>query len=220
MNKTKTRGLLVVSGLISIMLGISLTMFFIFICFEGMINGFAYFGVLASFNEILGLIALISLLFSLILYFFSVMQFKLSLNNPNIYNKRKIILICSLIVYLSLMAISAFCVFEAYSDLSSVGVALNSSNMGLISIGVLVFSFIAFISTIIDLFAFKHDLNIGLIKLNPSSPKLLLNAPESNENITKLNDKIEKLGSLKEQGILTEDEFKEIRKDVIDHYFE
>jgi|GEM_PF-6714996 len=222
------RWILFFASVLSFILGAALVVFFVFICMEGIINNFAYFGILANFNDVLGVIALLCLIFGLVCILFSISQFKLARANPRRYLHRRVGLIISLIVYFGLMAVSAFCIFETYNDLSSVGAAFNVSNIGYISIALLVVSFLAFILVLADMIVFNHDVKIGAISLTELSPQLLLAAPngirkaydQTNQNMTRLNEQIAKLNKMKEEGLIDDAEFKAYKKNLIDNFFD
>ena len=117
------------------------------------------------------------------------------------------------------------CIFETYSDISSVGTAFLSSNIGYFSIAFASASFIAFMLVIIDMFAFSHDVKNGII--SPEKDEiLLLEAPkykliyggdkEKLIDYSELDAKIKRLNELKAKGVLTEEEYKEMKHRLIE----
>ena len=234
MASSKIRWLLVASSILSFALSAALIFCFIFICLEGMINSFAYFGVLANFNDILGVISLLCLLFGLVLFKFGTGELKISRADPRKYQRNRITLICALIIYFGLICVSAFCIFETFNDISAVGQAFVSSNIGYIAIGVLIASFSAFVAVIVDLFVFKHDLSRGLISLTETNPQLLLAAPRNkinfkanqeinstNENdYSRLSEQVQRLNEMKEKGIIDNEEYNAMKKSIIENYFD
>lgn len=213
------------SSLLTLLLGATLVVAFALICFEGMVNDFAYFGILANFNEVLGIIGLACLLFGLMCIKLGSSQIKLSRLKVEAYKKSKFKLICSLIVYIALMAVGAFCLFETYNDISAVGQSFLQAGIGYVGLGVLVASAIAFVLVIIDLYVFGHDLKNGLIA---PEPPLLLNAPqcrllykngEKLVDYSKLDSKIKKLEELKVKGIITPEEYSSLKREIFDTFF-
>lgn len=229
MQTNKTRTPLVISSILTLALGAGLIVAFVLISFEGMINDFAYFGVLANFTELMGIIGLCCLFFGLFCLKLAEVQFKLSKKPPIVYKKGKYKLICSLVVYVTLMVVGAFCLFETYNDYSAVGQAFLNANIGLAGLAVLVLSVMAFILLIVDMATFAHDIKNGLIDIREGQePQLLLNAPQykliynNDEKIidySKLETKIKKLDELKKKGVITEDEYAEMKRKIIDSFF-
>lgn len=222
--QNKIRGFLVFSSLLTIVLGATLVAAFVLICFDGMINDFAYFGVLANFNEVLGVIGLACLMFGLVCLKLGASQFRLARLKVEAYKKSKFKLVCSLIVYVALMIVGAFCLFETYNDISAVGQSFLQAGIGYVGLGILVASAIAFVLVIIDLYAFNHDLKNGVIE--PEAP-LLLNAPQcrllyhNSEKLvdySKLDAKIQKLQELKSKGILTQEEYDDLKRQLFDTF--
>lgn len=224
----KVRWMLIIASLLNFLLGVSLILFFVFICTDGMLNSFSYFGVLSAFAEVLGVISLLCLIFGLILLKSGTSLLRLSRSSPRTYRKNQITLITLLILYGGLIFISSFCVFESFNDISSVGQAFNSSNIGFIAIGLLSISFIAMILVLTDMIIFKHDLSHGLITLTPINKQLLLTAPQaklphfvdSPELYEELNIKLKRLDSLKTQNVIDDTEYKAMKQAIIESYFE
>ena len=115
MEKTKPRSLIMASSLISLAIGAGLLFSFVYISFDGMISGFASFGVLANFREIMGLIALSCLVLGLFVLKLSASEFKLSRGSANSYKKNKPLLICALVVYVTILVCAVFCIFETFT---------------------------------------------------------------------------------------------------------
>ncbi|MBQ7578970.1 MAG: SHOCT domain-containing protein [Clostridia bacterium] len=226
-NNSKRRSLITISSLLSLVLAVGLLFSFVYISFDGMISGFSSFGVLTNFREIMGVLALACLLLGLIVLKISISEFKLSKTSANYYKRHKPILICALIVYATILVCSVVCVFETFSDISSVGTAFLSSNIGYFSIGFGSASLIAFLLVIIDLFAFSHDVKNGVISpekddillLNAPKYKLIFSGKEKEIDYTELHQKINRLNELKQKGVLSEEEYKELKTELITHYF-
>lgn len=228
MQQDKKRILLIFSSILTLAIGGGLIVAFVFLSFEGMINNFAYFGVLANFTEIMGVIGLACLFFGLFCLKLGSVQLKLAKQKPFVYKKSKYKLICSLVVYVALMIVSAFCLFETYNDISAVGQAFLNANIGYFGLAMLIASAIAFVLVIIDLFVFNHDIKNGLIDINEQPLPLLLNAPqykliykddEKFIDYSKLEAKIKKLDELKQKRIITDQEYNQMKHDIIENYF-
>lgn len=228
MQQDKKRILLIFSSFLTLAIGGGLIVAFVLLCFEGMINNFAYFGVLANFTEIIGVIGLVCLFFGLFCLKLGSIQFKLSKQKSLVYKKSKYKLICSLVVYVAIMIVGAFCLFETYNDISAVGQAFLNANIGYFGLGMLIASAVAFILVIIDLFVFNHDIKNGIIDIEEQQLPLLLNAPQykliykNNEKMfdySKLEAKIKKLDELKQKGIITDQEYAQMKHEIIDNYF-
>ena len=227
MNNSKTRSLIFVCSLVSLIIGAGLIFSFGYISFDGMISGFASFGVLTNFREIMGVLALACLLLGLFVIKLSLSEFKLSRGSATNYKKHKPLLICALIIYATILVCAVVCIFETFSDISSVGTAFLSSNIGYFSIFFASASFIAFLLILIDMFAFSHDVKNGVISpekdeillLEAPKYKLIYNNKEKLIDYAELDAKIKRLDELKAKGVLSEDEFREMKKEVISHYF-
>ena len=224
MEKTKPRSLILVSSVVSLGIGLGLIFSFGYISFDGMISGFASFGVLTNFREIMGILALACLLLGLFVLKLALSEFKLAKSSANSYKKHKPLLICALVIYATILVCAVFCIFETFSDISSVGTAFLSSNIGYFSIAFASASFIAFLLVIVDMFAFAHDVKNGVIMpekdeillLEAPKYKLIYNNKEKLINYGELDAKIKRLDELKEKGVLTEEEYKELKHKIIE----
>lgn len=229
MEKNKRRILLIFSSMLTLAIGGILIALFVLVSFEGIINNFTYFGVLSNFTEIIGVIGLSCLIFGLFCLKLGTSQFKMSKLNASSYKKNKYKLICSIIVYSALVVVSAFCIFETYTDISAVGQAFLNANIGYFAIAMLSASVVALILVIIDLFVFRHDLKNGLISLTPENAMpLLLNAPqykliykddEKFIDYSKLEGKLKQLDDLKQKGIITQEEYADMKHKIIETFF-
>ena len=224
MEKTKSRSLIMASSIISMGIGLGLLFSFAYISFDGMITGFASFGVLTNFREIMGILALACLILGLFVLKLSASEFKLSKVSAFSYKKHKPILLIALVVYATILVCAIFCIFETFSDISSVGTAFLSSNIGYFSIAFACASFLAFILVIIDMFAFSHDVKNGIISpekdeillLEAPKYKLIYSGKEKFIDYGQLDAKIKRLDNLKEKGVLTEEEYREMKRKVIE----
>ena len=134
MVKQKLRTLLIVSGILTYALGGGLLFAFVYVCFDGIANNFLSFGVLVNFREVMGFMALACLLFGLVLIRFASSELRISKASVDDYKRKKIVLICALVLYFCVLALGVICIFETYSDISAVGTAFLASNIGYFAI--------------------------------------------------------------------------------------
>ena len=226
MVKQKLRTLLIISSILTYALAGGLLFAFVYVCFDGIANGFLSFGVLANFREIMGFMALACLLFGLVLLRFASSELKMSHANIEGYKHKKIILICALALYLCVLVLGIICIFETYSDISAVGTAFLASNIGYFAIAFSVLSLFAFLLVIIDLFTFSHDIKTGV--LGENGEPFLLNAPQyrlvysgraKNMDYSALESKLKNISALRRKGMIDDAEFSAMKKDIIDAFF-
>lgn len=224
----KTRALLIVSGILSFALAAGLIFAFVFLSFEGIVNNFSNLGVLCNFPEVVGVIGLACLLFGLMCIKLGVSQFRQSRTESYVYKRGRFKLVCAIFVYLSLCVVGAFLIFETYADISAVGQAFLSCNFGYFGIGILAVSFFALMSVSIDLFAFNHDVKNGLITPEEDKKMLMLPAPkyklvykgsEKTIDFASLQTRLARLGQLRDKDIISADDYRELRQELIDQLF-